>query len=64
MIDFMNKVIRRAGDEYSIIRFEVWWHVETLGLCTTLDEALEVAGDQLAIRPISVAVAETTYEVL
>lgn len=50
------------GKPYPIVRFDVWWDVEGLGLYSNLDEAMKM---DRPVRAVSVAVGQDTmYEVL
>lgn len=65
MVDLEKKLIKLKGQVYAIASFEVWWLLEGMGLCTTLEEALETSKEKgnIGLRPVPVAVsAEGVYE--
>jgi hypothetical protein len=64
MINLAKNVIELHGREYPIHEFKVWWYVESKGLCTTLDRAIAVSENNLAIKSIPVAVSGDIYEVI
>jgi len=62
MVDLEKRTIVMHGKPYPIVRFDVWWDVEGLGLYSNLDEAMKM---DRPVRAVSVAVGQDTmYEVL
>lgn len=64
MIDVPNKLVNGV----SIIRWEVWF-ISIKGLYKDVDDAVQVAVQNdfdpaLIVRPVSVAIGESTYEVV
>jgi hypothetical protein len=69
MLDLEAKTITLSGKSKPIIRFEVWWHVATVGLCKNLDDAIKQCDlldipAQQSVAPVPVAITEDTYEII
>jgi hypothetical protein len=70
MVNLRDRVIKLKDSVFHIDRFEVWFAVPGRGLCTTLEEALDVSSndniDARDIRPMSVAVSDIdgVYEII
>jgi hypothetical protein len=62
MVDLEKRTINLRGKLYPITRFDVWWHVEGLGLFEDLESAMKL---NLPVHAVSVAIgSDDMYEVL
>lgn len=68
MVDRRNQRLIQGGKNEPIVRFEVWWQTP-FGLFLDIKEAIKKLDEtdmdiEGLIRPVSVAVGTTTYEVI